>query len=245
MGGKIDNSVNQGRGPYTFRMGGQNFHRIGSLWPQNQNPPKFCQLYIYDTEEEVKNRKNAHSPNNPERFNDELIYLLQRMIDEENILAIKFRMARDRLSADIERDVSIRLSSRRETDGRTYNRPTAYEVAVLIEGDIGNAVEKRDIIIEKESGELQRISELHPLYLALQYPLLFPHGEDGWRPGILHSEASLNKSKKKNPCIQVTMREWLAFYLQDRSSFLQSPILLLAAKLLQQFIVDGYMMVES
>ncbi|XP_074321442.1 uncharacterized protein LOC141657951 [Silene latifolia] len=41
------------------------------------------------------------------------------------------------------------------------------------------------------------------------------------------------------------MREWLAFHLQDRSSFLQSPILLLAAKLLQQFIVDGYMMVES
>ncbi|XP_074277015.1 uncharacterized protein LOC141600671 [Silene latifolia] len=119
------------------------------------------------------------------------------------------------------------------------------EVAVLIEGDIGNAVEKRDIIIEKESGELQRISELHPLYLALQYPLLFPHGEDGWRPGILHSEASLNRSKKKNPRNQVTMREWLAFHLQDRSSFLQSAILLLAAKLLQQFIVDGYMMVES
>ncbi|XP_074289497.1 uncharacterized protein LOC141614650 [Silene latifolia] len=150
-------------------------------------------------------------PNNPERFNDDLICLLQRMIDEENILAMRFRMARDRLSDDIEIDVSIRLISRRETDGRTYNRPTASEVAVLIEGDIGNAVEKRDIIIEKESGELQRISELHPLYLALQYPLLFPHGEDGLRPGILHSEASLNKT----------------------------------AKLLQQFIVDGYMMVES
>ncbi|XP_074288486.1 uncharacterized protein LOC141613642 [Silene latifolia] len=154
-------------------------------------------------------------------------------------------MARDRLSDDIERDVSIRLISRRENDGRTYNRPTASEVAVLIEGDIGNAVEKRDIIIEKESGELQRISELHPLYLALQYPMFFPHGEDGWRPGILHSEASLNNSKKKKPRNKVTMREWLAFHLQDRSSFLQSPILLLASKLLQQFIVDGYMMVES
>ncbi|XP_074314646.1 uncharacterized protein LOC141649873 [Silene latifolia] len=103
MGGKIDNSVNQGRGPYTFRMGGQNVHRIGSLLPPDQNTPKFCQLYIYDTEQEVQNRKNAH---------------------------------------------------------RTYNRPTASEVAVLIEGDIGNAVERRDIIIEKESGELQRISGL-------------------------------------------------------------------------------------
>ncbi|KAK9674185.1 hypothetical protein RND81_12G216800 [Saponaria officinalis] len=47
MGGKIDQSVNQGRGTYTFRMGGQNAHLIGSLLPQNQCPPKFCQLYIY------------------------------------------------------------------------------------------------------------------------------------------------------------------------------------------------------
>lgn len=59
MGGKIDHSINQGRGPYTFRMGGQNCHRIGTLLPDGEARPKFCQLYIYDTEEEVRNRKNA------------------------------------------------------------------------------------------------------------------------------------------------------------------------------------------
>ncbi|XP_074297194.1 uncharacterized protein LOC141627892 [Silene latifolia] len=59
MGGNIDHSINQGRGPYTFRMGGQNIHRIGSLLPSTGATPKFCQLYIYDTEEEVENRKKA------------------------------------------------------------------------------------------------------------------------------------------------------------------------------------------
>ncbi|KAJ0458162.1 hypothetical protein HanIR_Chr15g0782001 [Helianthus annuus] len=28
-------------------------------------------------------------------------------------------------------------------------------------------------------GVLKRISELHPSYLALQYPILFPYGDDG------------------------------------------------------------------
>lgn len=44
---------------------------------------------------------------------------------------------------------------------------------------------ERDIIIEeKTTGRLQRISEIHPSYLALQYPLIFCFGEDGLRPKI-------------------------------------------------------------
>ncbi|XP_074299942.1 uncharacterized protein LOC141631128 [Silene latifolia] len=100
MGGKIDHSVNQGRGPYTFRMGGQNIHRIGSLLPSTGITPKFCQLYIYGTEEEVENRKKAINHDTPERFNDELIELLQKMVDSHNPVAKTFRMARDRLSSD-------------------------------------------------------------------------------------------------------------------------------------------------
>lgn len=59
MGGKIDSEVNKGRGPYIFKMGGQNHHLIGSLLPMSGSSPKFSQLYIYDTENEVSNRINA------------------------------------------------------------------------------------------------------------------------------------------------------------------------------------------
>ncbi|KAH9611760.1 hypothetical protein KSS87_009024 [Heliosperma pusillum] len=245
MGGKIDHSINQGRGPYTFRMGGQNVHRIGSLLPSAQATPKFCQLYIYDTEDEIRNRKNAISPNNPERLNDELTRLLQNMIDANNVLAQSFRMARDRLCANMDSDVRIRLISRRDTDGRTYNRPTASEVAGLIEGDIGPNMEKRDIIVQKECGRLQRISELHPLYIPLQYPLLFPFGEDGFRLDIPHSEYSLGASSSDKPRDELTCREWIAFRIQERCPSIEYPTIVSSGKGFHQFLVDVYMMVES
>lgn len=59
MGGKIDSTVNHGRGPYVFKLAGQNYHQIGSLLPTSGSSPKFAQLYIYDTENEVSNRKRA------------------------------------------------------------------------------------------------------------------------------------------------------------------------------------------
>ena len=42
MGGKIDSSVNDGNGPYVFRLHGQNYHKIGSLLPKSGSPPKFA-----------------------------------------------------------------------------------------------------------------------------------------------------------------------------------------------------------
>lgn len=56
IGDKVDSSVNDGGGPPQFTLSGQNFHRIGSLLPESGSTPKFAQLYIYDTENEVENR---------------------------------------------------------------------------------------------------------------------------------------------------------------------------------------------
>lgn len=56
MGGKVQNSINDGGGPPQFILSGQNYHRIGSLVPQEGQTPKFAQLYIYDTRNENTNR---------------------------------------------------------------------------------------------------------------------------------------------------------------------------------------------
>lgn len=53
---KFDKSYNTGKGPPTFRIHGQTHHLIGSLLPMPNNPPKFAQLYIYDTDNEIINR---------------------------------------------------------------------------------------------------------------------------------------------------------------------------------------------
>ena len=55
---------------------------------------------------------------------------------------------------------------------------------MLNAGDIENLPLGRDIIVEHRSKLLKHINEHHPSYLGLQYPLLFPHGEDGLTKGI-------------------------------------------------------------
>ncbi|KAF7835804.1 putative transmembrane protein [Senna tora] len=67
MGGRIDNSANDGRRPYVFRLHGQNMHLIGDLLPKADETPRFSQLYIYDTDNEVVNRmRNARAQDRPD-----------------------------------------------------------------------------------------------------------------------------------------------------------------------------------
>ena len=56
---KLDKSINESRGPPTIRIQGQPCHRIGSLLPMPGKQPKFSQLYIFDTQNEVENRINT------------------------------------------------------------------------------------------------------------------------------------------------------------------------------------------
>ena len=110
-------------------------------------------------------------------LDEQIIIAIKNMLDHHNHYAQKFRMARDKLQSAALPDLKIKLISQRQTDGRLYNLPTTTEVATLIVGD-EHAADKRDIIIEKQSVPLKRIHELHPAYLPLQYPLLYPKGED-------------------------------------------------------------------
>lgn len=43
-------------GGFVFRLSRQNHHRVGILLPMDGKIPKFTQLYIYDTTNEVSNR---------------------------------------------------------------------------------------------------------------------------------------------------------------------------------------------
>ena len=42
LGGKVDKSVNNGTCPYVFRLNGQNYHRIRSLLPIEEEKPTFA-----------------------------------------------------------------------------------------------------------------------------------------------------------------------------------------------------------
>ncbi|KAH1222189.1 hypothetical protein GmHk_12G035407 [Glycine max] len=169
----------------------------------------------------------------------QIISSLGEMLDEHNAHAKSFRMTRDRLANSDVDNVRLRLITTREKDGRTYNVPTVSEVAALIVGDF-NPNSRRDIIVETQNGQLQRIHELHSNYLGLQFPLLLPYGEDGYRLDILHRATLDNKKRKRN---RLTMREWFAYRLQSRPN--EAQTLLHSRRLFQQFIVEAYTMVES
>nr|AAD25596.1 putative helicase [Arabidopsis thaliana] len=134
----------------------------------------------------------------------------------------------------------MRIVSKRETDGRVYNVPTTSEVAMLIPGDFTIDIPCRDIIVEEKSGKLQRISEILPCYLPLQYPLLFPYGEDGFRTGIEKHQTGAGKDKKNK---FISIRQWFAFRIHERKH--EKHILLRSKRLWQQFLVDSYIAIES
>ncbi|KAH0757108.1 hypothetical protein KY290_020601 [Solanum tuberosum] len=176
MGGKIDASVNQTKGPRTFRLSGQNYHKIGSLLPNEGSTPKFAQLYIYDTENEVTNRMNViSSGESNNQIHAQIVTELKEMLDKHNVLAKSFRMVRDRFQAEHSTNVKLRLIGRRGSDGRRYNLPSVSEVAALVVGDFEPTNTDRDIIIESQNGQLQRINELNAAYLGLQEAVL--HGD--------------------------------------------------------------------
>ncbi|XP_052119105.1 uncharacterized protein LOC110273073 [Arachis duranensis] len=213
-----------------------------SLIPSYNNRPRFAQLYIYNTENEVQNRVTAVSSTEALNIVDyQIVNDLKEMLDVHNPLTKTFRFARDRFAEGSNPKIKLKLIRKRDKDGRVYNLPTMSEVAILVVGDIDDSILERDIIVQFMSNKLQRIDVLHPLYLALQYPLLFPYGEDGFRVGIQASvRYGLDANKKRKT---ISMREFFAYRIQMRCN--ESLILLQSRRLFQQFSVDAYTMIEA
>ena len=172
-------------------------------------------MYVHDTKKEIHYRLSALPGHESEYdFDITIVQILLKMLDENNILVKTFRMARDRFKDSDMHNVRLRLIGSRSSDGsdgREQNMPTCSEVAAIIVGDLSNENIHRDIIVEKRSGLLQRINELHPKFMAMEYPLLFPYGEDGFRNEIL--KKGLGGAV---PLIEeyVTMQEYYAYQLQ-------------------------------
>ena len=143
-------------------------------------------------------------------------------------------MVRDRIEASSEQQLQIRLISNRQTNDRQYNSPSTSEIAALIIGDLGEAIDGRDIIIHNKINGLRRLEEKHPSYMALQYPILFPYGVDGFHDDVPYStNTSRRRTKKK--C--VTIREFYAYRLQQRNE--DGKTLRTYGRLFQQYMVDA------
>lgn len=238
-GGIVDKEINKGHGPYVFRMHGQNYHHIGTLLPEEGDKPRWGQLYIYDTENEVQNRISAsRSSNEKSPLEPRIVAGLQSMLDESNVLAQSFRMAKERFKNLDYHDYTLKLIADRNRNG-THGLPGANEVAALVIKDPTDETRGRDIIIEYKDMGPKRISEIHPKFMPMQYPLLFPYGEDGYIENIPYEKKDGVTYKRNN----VSMLEYYAYYLHNRPN--QSMSLLMSGHLSLQFWVDVYTCIEQ
>ncbi|XP_074323021.1 uncharacterized protein LOC141659970 [Apium graveolens] len=250
-GGKIDNSINRGSSPYCFRLQGQNYHLVGSLVPLDGPSPKFCQLYIYDTQNEVENRINAMRGAS-DNVDPDIVEELLGMLDKNNELVKAFRMARNRFENEELGEFKLVLISSQSSSGRPNHITTSDEVAAFIVSDDTDTGGFRDTILNSKQEGLKRIYETDPHFMQLQYPLLFPWGTKGYHKRIplirnKYSEIENLDDEDLDPDStqrrHVSLREYYCYKIMIRTSEGLTPHL--AGRLWQQYVVDQFAAIEQ
>ncbi|XP_073048807.1 uncharacterized protein [Primulina eburnea] len=167
------------------------------------------------------------------------------------------------------KDVTLQICKNAGVDQRCYNHPTADQVAAIwVEGNNPDIPYDRDIILHGTDGHKHIIKHYFGCYDPLQYPLLFPNGENGWHQNIpKFKDASIvlqSHHEIVNPTNfssvesiieteqravrsynnrMVSCREYYCYKFQIRN---QNPsVLLYARRLLQQYAVDMYIKLET
>lgn len=242
LGASVDRTINNGTAPYVFKINGVVHHRIGTLMPPQGSRPKFAQLYIHDTENEVQNRLNVfeNDDNSPDCPDPDIALSLMNMLDEHNQLVKAFRCARERIEQEGGKEVTLRLLGCNTTDDVKYNLPSSGEIAAIIVGDYSAAEYTYDVLVHDRKYGLKRVSCLHPCYMALQYPLLFPYGERGFHLGIKYLDVDDDEGKGRK---YVTMLEFVRYHVHYRLN-VPNPYTCYG-RLSDQIDVDAYSTIEG
>ncbi|PWA42583.1 hypothetical protein CTI12_AA478070 [Artemisia annua] len=202
FGANIDNTVNQGRGPYVFKVSGQVYHQIGSLCPTGDDKPCFLQLYIYDTQNEVQNRMDHFTSSGTNPLNPQIVEGLIEFLDTHNELVQVFRTARDKCAENDVPEFKVRLYN--GNSARGYELPTSQAIGAIV-FDSGPTTESDyDIIIEYRDGPAKRINKLHQSYMSLQFPLIFVYGQPGYHIKLMTWSANPNeRMRRQQPRVQL------------------------------------------
>ncbi|CAN0897205.1 ATP-dependent DNA helicase PIF1 [Linum grandiflorum] len=195
FGAKLDPRLLNSRGPYALVLNGENYHYMGSLLPPEGQPPRYTQLYVHDPASEDGHRL-ASVGGAAKKLQLPLIKGLKEMLDTYNVLAKSFRRVRDALEEPGNENLRLRICGPRVEHGRMYELPTGTELAGLIPGDFAIDHDDRDIIVNNKATGLTRITSLNPLFDSLHFPLLFPHGNDGFHNRIRYNSTYRDPTKK-------------------------------------------------
>jgi hypothetical protein len=190
----VNDTLNNGGGPYSFRLHGELIHQVGSLLPSPGKPPAWAQLYIYDSAQALDYRM-VHQAN--DSLNRSIMQTLQDMLYRRHPSVQLYKHAfQITQGMSPEQNCSIILCFDSHTDRRHYLPPDArvQEVAILLPGDGHQPKDCQDIILHGSVGYLQCIKDTNPLYPSLHYVLLHPTDQLGWHCFIPYKKVGVWKN---------------------------------------------------
>ncbi|GFT25482.1 uncharacterized protein NPIL_529381 [Nephila pilipes] len=106
-----------------------------------------------------------------------IVSQLQELHHEKNHLVRLFKTAINMMPSDTPKIV---IQTDRTPAGehvRRFNAPNVDEAAIII---VGDQFQTRYIVLHRRNEQLTKVAETHRCYDALQYPILFWDGADGY-----------------------------------------------------------------
>ncbi|KAL8624599.1 hypothetical protein ACOMHN_045134 [Nucella lapillus] len=215
----------------TFKVQGQVYHRLGSILPDVESSHSFLQIYFMGDSGQEALRRCTVAPG----VRNNMVLGLQHMLHEHNAYVKVFKSALDKMALPNHRVViHPDLAPSHQHPGR-FNAPVVGDVAVIMmDGYQGS---NRDIVLEERNSSIQRIKESHRSYDPLQYPVMFPYGEDGYHWSIPQFDPNKETAKK------VSAVDFYAHRIMQRGGCFNN--LLRYSKLFSQYVVDMYAKVEQ
>ncbi|XP_027151874.1 uncharacterized protein LOC113751927 [Coffea eugenioides] len=219
-------------GVYTFRIQGQMYHYINALVPEDGEKPRNLQLYFFDTEHETTQRISISA-----RFQETLVTKLEEIL-KINPYSAFFRGLQDLPDMD---DYKIVLETTPAIDQRVFNKPTVSQVgAVWTDSSDFEHLNSKHIQIYEKNGQTQIVKHYFACHDSLQYPLIFANGEPGWHPGIERMRRPDRGNIRPVTCegqtVIATATATTANDIIDAEN---------RGRLLQQYVVDMYVKIES
>lgn len=216
----------------SFQIQGQIYHQVGSLLPLPDASHQFLQIYfVGNSNDEIDLRCTI-----AQNLRREVIGQLRELFHEHNQLVRLFRTALDRMVSDNHKVVIRPDKTPSGEHARRFNAPALDEDAIVI---VGEQFNKRDIVLHRRNNNLQRVSETHRSYDAIQYPILFCRGEDGYHLNIkmIHPVSGMETEKK------VSAMNFYSYRLMIRQN--EDNNILKCRRLFNQYVVDMYAKIET
>lgn len=229
------NFTNRRPGPYCFKILGQLYYKINTaLLPTQDKPPRFGQLFIYDSRESLEYRKSFG-----EDLDEYVLEVIDKIMREHNIFAQSYAMAGEIIKQlDNVQEFTLAFSLKNNVDKNRFNLPRVDEVAAVFSTNDRGVIPDSYVVIRcKDSDELISVSWMDPNVEPWLYPLFYPRGEQGWHENILkigknEQNDRNDQDERKN---RVTRSEYVKYRIAIRDQF---NSFIRGGRLFQQWLVD-------